>query len=164
MYQKGDYINYGGHGVCRIEDITSMNFGGGAGKSYYVIQPIAPGSATIYFPVDSPKAVERMRPLLSKEEIDAIILSVKDEQMTWIADRKQRTAQFQQILSRRDERELLLLASCLHQRQMEKPLPSSEMDMLRRVEHIIEQEFAFTLDLHAQQIGEYIREKLSQCK
>ena len=164
MYQKGDYINYGGHGVCRIEDITSMNFGGGAGKSYYVIQPIAPGSATIYFPVDSPKAVERMRPLLSKEEIDAIIHSVKDEQMPWIADRKQRTAQFQQILSRRDERELLLLSSCLHQRQLEKPLPSGEMDMLRRVEHIIEQEFAFTLDLHAQQIGEYIREELSQCK
>ena len=29
MYGKGDYISYGGHGVCRIADVRSMDFGSG---------------------------------------------------------------------------------------------------------------------------------------
>ena len=68
--------------------------------------------------------------------------------------------QFQQILSRRDTRELLLLASCLHKRKTEKGLPVSEIEILNKVEGLVEQEFSFALNLGRAEIGQYIRDRL----
>ena len=76
MYGKGDYISYGGHGVCRIADVRSMDFGSGE-QEYLVIEPIASGGATIYLPSANKTVQTRMRPVLTREEIDAIISSVK---------------------------------------------------------------------------------------
>ena len=159
MYGKGDYISYCGHGVCRIADVRSMDFGSGA-QEYLVIEPIASGSATIYLPSGNQTVQTRMRPVLTREEIDAIISSVKNQQMPWPADRKVRMNQFQQILSRRDTRELLLLASCLHKRKTEKGLPTSEIDILHKVEGMVEQEFSFALQINRAEIGQYIRDRL----
>lgn len=159
MYSKGDYISYGSHGVCRIADRRSMDFGSGE-QEYLVIEPIASGSATIYLPASSPRLSSRIRPVLTREEIDAIISSVKNDRMPWIEDRKQRTLQFQQILSRRDTRELLLLAGCLHKRRTEKGLPTSELEILHKVEGMVEQEFSFALNVGRAQIGTYIRGRL----
>lgn len=159
MYQKGDYISYSGHGVCRISDIRAMDFGRGK-QDYYIIEPIAAGNATIYLPRDNPKALSRIRPVLTKEEIDAIIFSVQNDQIPWINDRKVRIAQFQQILSRRDTRELLMMASCLHKRRTEKGLPASELEMLHKAEGMIEQEFSFALNIQREDIGQYIRDRL----
>lgn len=145
-----------------IEDICKMDFQTGHGsQEYYIIKPIQPGSATIYLPVDNPKCQERMRPILSQDEIDSIIVSVKNQQIPWPNDRKKRIAQFQEMISRHDERELLLLAGCLHRQMISKGLSSGERDLLRKVEGMIEQEFSFSLRISAGSIGEYIREKLS---
>ena len=93
MYQKDDYVNYGAHGICRIEDIRMMDFQTGGGmQKYYVIRPLNQESATFYLPTDNPKIQERMRPVLTQSEIDDIILSVKNKQMPWIHDRKVRLA------------------------------------------------------------------------
>lgn len=159
MYGKGDYISYSGHGVCRIADVRGMDFGSGE-QEYLVIEPIASGSATIYLPSGNQNVQTRMRPVLTQEEIDAIISSVKNDQMPWTADRKQRMYQFQQILSRRDTRELLLLASCLHKRKTEKGLPASEIEILHKVEGMVEQEFSFALHISRAEIGQYIRDRL----
>lgn len=109
---------------------------------------------------DNPNGLSRMRPVLTKEEIDRIICSVQDDQILWTNDRKVRTAQFQQILSRRDTRELLMLASCLHKRKTEKGLPASELEMLHKAEGMIEQEFSFALNIRREDIGQYIRDRL----
>lgn len=159
MYGKGDYISYGGHGVCRIADIRSMDFGSGE-QEYLVIEPIVSGSTTIYLPSGNQNVQMRMRPVLTREEIDAIISSVKTDQLPWILDRKQRMSQCQQILSRRDTRELLLLASCLHKRQSEKGLSASELEILHKVEGMVEQEFSFALHISRAEIGQYIRDRL----
>lgn len=162
MCQKGEYINYAAHGICKIEDIRVMDFQTGSGaQEYYIIKPIQQGSATIYLPVSNPKNKERMRPVLSQDEIDSIIVSVKNEEIPWPSDRKKRVAQFQEMISRHDERELLLLASCLHRQLITKGLSSGERDLLKKVEGIIEQEFSFSLQISACNIGEYIRQKLS---
>ena len=97
---------------------------------------------------------------LTREEIDGILTGIRDNQMSWIADRKQRTAQFQQILSRRDIGELVLLARCLHLQQRERPLPTAERETLHQIEHMIEQEFSIVLGLPPTEVGAYIQSKM----
>lgn len=160
---KNDYVNYSAQGICKIEDICPMNFGSGSSpREYYILKPIHQENAHIFVPVDNQKLVAQMRPVLSPEEIDRTILSVQDQKMPWISDRKLRLAQFQEILSRRREQELLLLVSCLYLKSRERAKGLSPIDaqILKKAESIIEQEFSFSLKISAQSIGGYIRQKL----
>ena len=163
MLRKDDYVTYEAHGICKIEDIRFMKFDPGTvGREYYILKPVDQDNATIFVPLDRPELVGRMKPVLSPDEVDRVILSVRNEKMPWICDRKERTAKFQDILQRRDERELLLLAGCLHLRSVEneKGLSYADAHVLRQVETIISREFSFLLHLTPQETGQYIRKKL----
>lgn len=162
---KNEYVNYGTQGICKVDDIRLLKFGvGGDRRNYYILRPVHQENASVFVPADNRELVGRMRPVLSPEEIDRVILSVRGEKMPWISDRKQRSARLQDILSRRDERELLLLAGCLYARSREsgKGLSASDAQALKKAETIIEQEFSFSLNLSAQEIGAYIRGKLER--
>ena len=163
MPQKNDYVNYSTYGICKIEDICFMKFDSSPkGRNYYILKPVHQNQATIFVPVDNQKQVDCMRPVLSPKEVDNLILSTKVENLLWISDRKQRSAEFQRILYKRDERELLQLISCLYlkAKESEKGLSATDLRILRKAESIIEQEFSFSLKTSTQNIGNYIREKL----
>ncbi len=163
LFDRGECISYSGHGICKIEDIRSMNFSGSQkGRVYYVIQPIAAGSATIYLPADSPHAESRMRRVLTAAEIDQAIRDASANNLFWNPDRKARLAQFQQIFSGEDTSELLTLASCLHHHQKEKGLASGETEILRKIEQKIEQEFSFVLGIDEKSVGAYIHGKMRE--
>lgn len=163
MHCINEYVNYSGQGVCKIEDIRCMDFSPDHHpRTYYILKPVYQQNAQIFVPVDSQALSARMRPVLSPKEIDSAILSVKNQYMPWISDRKERAARFQEILSRRDERELLLLISCLYLRGKgsAKGLPTGDAQVLKQAETVIDQEFSFSLQISTQNIGEYIRGKL----
>ncbi len=163
MLYENDYVNYSTNGICKIEEIRSMKFGGSPFESkYYILRPLDQSNGTIFVPADNQKLVDCMRPILSPSEIDAIIASVKNQCPSWIEDRKQRKAVFQEILSKRDERELLLLVICLHAREAEceKGLSASDAATLKKAMAVIDQEFSFSLKISRQEIRSYLREKL----
>lgn len=163
MPGKKDYVNYANHGICQIEDICPMKFSSDTHeRDYYILKPVHQENAHIFVPVENQKLIEQMRPILSPEDIDQIIISVKNHSMPWIDDRKQRTIEFQDILSRRNECELLQLASCLYlkERDSAKGLCSSDAQILKKIEAIIAQEFSFSLNISVREVGAYIRQKL----
>ena len=165
MFQVDDYVNYSSQGICRITGIQDMKFGPGTGrKPYYLLRPVHGNTADIFVPVDNAVLVARMRPVLTPQQIDDAILASGSTEIVWEPDRKKRTAQFQEILSRREEHELLALASCLHRRQSEnaKGFASGELQILRKAEQIIEQEFSFSLQIEQSNVGSYIHDKMAQ--
>ena len=72
MYEIGDYIIYSNHGVCRVEDIGSLDISG-IDKSVkcYTLQPVFSKSSTLYTPVDNDKV--SMRKVISNEEAKELI-------------------------------------------------------------------------------------------
>lgn len=164
MYRKGDYVNYSTQGICEIEDVRLIKFNfDSQARKYYILKPVHQKNACIYVPIDNQKLLGQMRPILSSDEIDKTILSVRNSEIPWTKDRKQRTSEFQAILSRRDEKELLQLASCLYLKSKDgtKGFCSSDSQILKKVETIIAQEFSFSLKINPQDIGPYIRQKLN---
>ena len=159
MPQEGSFISYCGHGVCRIDGLRKMNFGKGE-QDYLVIAPINENGATIYLSADNPNIQTKIRPVLTKAEIDSVLAGIRSERMAWIDDRKTRVAQFQQILSNSEPRSLLLMAFCLQNRREEKGLPSSELDILHKAQNIIDQEFSFALEIPKQEIRQYIHDRI----
>lgn len=164
MPSINDYVNYKTQGVCKIVDLRTLRFEPDSReREYYILRPVHQESTQIFVPADNQSLIEKMRPVLSPEEIDRTILSVRDQRLLWIKDRKKRMAQFQDILSRRDERELLMLISCLYLQSKETAngLSSTDTQILKKAESIIDQEFSFSLKISAQSVGAYIRSNLN---
>ena len=65
MFKIGDYVVYGNTGICRVEDITSLNMNGSE-KEYYVLVPAEGNNSRSFLPVDNTKVV--IRPVLTKEQ------------------------------------------------------------------------------------------------
>lgn len=72
MFEKGQYVNYGKHGVCVEEDITHVDIPGVDNqKLYYVLSKVYTKGNKIYTAVDNQKVV--MREILSKNEAESLI-------------------------------------------------------------------------------------------
>ena len=65
MFKVGEYVVYGNTGVCKVEDITTMDMVG-TEKEYYVLVPVYNKNGRAFLPVDNTKVV--IRPVLTKDE------------------------------------------------------------------------------------------------
>ena len=161
MFKVGDFVNYSAQGICKVVDIRQVGFGR-VSKEYFILKPINKDCSQIFVPCDNEKLLQKMRAVLSPQQIDSKICETQNRELSWIDDRKQREARFKEILTLRNETELLLLAKCLFLRQKNSPKGLSGMDsaFLKRVETVIAEEFSFALNIPKEKTGEYIREKL----
>lgn len=167
QYFKGEYINYSGSGVCLISEIGTPDFDKSL-DPYYILNPIEDKATTIFVPLNNPLLLSRMRKLLSKEEIDSLILTIKHESLEWIDDRKKRTEDFGNIIKQNEPLELLKLIVCIYKKKNQfaenkgnRKLSFSDLDLLERAEKLIEGEFSFVLGIPSVDIAEYIRKKVN---
>ena len=73
MYQIGDYVVYGGSGVCQVMAVgTQASSACDRHRAYYTLRPLA-STETIYVPVDTHVSI---RPVLTRQEADALILQL----------------------------------------------------------------------------------------
>ena len=64
MYKIGDLIMYGVRGVCRVKEITELDWSSAEqGRKYYVLEPLYKDDL-IYVPIDNVKVF--MRPVMSR--------------------------------------------------------------------------------------------------
>lgn len=97
QYKKGDYVKYASSGVCIIEDIRTMD-SISKGREFYVLKPIKDTKSTVYVPLDNETLTEKMRYIMTKQEIDDLLKSIKFTDISWIDDRKIRSQTFKTIL------------------------------------------------------------------
>ena len=132
-YRKGEYVRYSCNGVCLVDDIRMTSLSRkDAPKEFYILKPVSNPSSTIFVPTGSPALVAKMARLPTREELDQLILSTKDEHLPWVDDRKVRLANFQAIIKACDLRELLCLISCIYQRKQSLLHAGKKLGGLRR--------------------------------
>ena len=167
MSRLGETVLYGTEGVCKVAEICKMKVGSKR-EEYYVLKPIHREGATVFVPVANEALLAKMRPVLSKEEIDALIDSVNGEAFVWIEDHAERKTEFQRILVGGDRRELLGMIRCLYLRRQQltetgKRLRTNDDQMLRDAEKLLNDEFALVLNISQQEVPEYIRARVEDC-
>ena len=164
MFKVNDTIMYGTQGICEIIDITEKDFMG-AKKEYYVLKPVNDSSATLYAPKGNEKAEKKMRRILSKEEIYALIESMPDENANWIQNENERKEIYKQIITSGDRVELVKMIKALYfqkkKREMEgKHLYISDERFLKEAEKILYDEFQFVLNLKKSEVLPFIFQKI----
>ncbi len=164
-YQPNDYVSYGSSGVCRIISRESRSFDGEHEEMYYKLSPIDGTHSTYYVPVG--RAAERLRPLLSKEEIYSLIDDMpQEEEKEWCSDNRERRGIFQDILHSDDYTRMIHMMRMLHCQQERKRstghrLSSADEAAMHAVENRMYQEFGIVLGIQPEQVHEFIRSRIA---
>ncbi|MBQ1409882.1 MAG: CarD family transcriptional regulator [Oscillospiraceae bacterium] len=164
MYSVNERIHYGGSGVCIIQEITTMRFGR-TRERYYVLKPVYQNTSLIYVPVENEDLVSKMRPVLSRAEVDELIESMPAIPTAWEEDAQARKASFESLLRSNECRSLIVIIKTLYaqkeRRQANgKTLHVSDETVLREAQRLLYDEFAGALDIQPTQVHAYIMDKL----
>ena len=87
MFSIGQYVSCGNKGVCTIENVTTLDISGvDKEKMYYILKPCYMAASTVYVPVDSSST--SMRPILTRQEAEELIVAIPDIPMLTIQNEK----------------------------------------------------------------------------
>ena len=167
QFEKDTYVVYGKVGVCRVVEQKMMTFGGTEPQEYYVLAPKNDSRSNIYVPCGNDVLMSRLRPLLTREEIDALLAGVGEDTMGWPEDKAERQATFRAVMSDGDRRQLLRLIRCLYEKKLEKTasgkhLSAPDEALLQEAIRLVEEEFSQSLGLTRKQVGDYIHNRIEQ--
>lgn len=162
MFNVNDTIMYGTQGVCKIVEITEKDFMG-AKKEYYVLKPMNDKGATLFAPVNT-KAGNKMRKILTKEEVHELIAKMPEEETCWISKENLRKETYKKIISEGNHIELIRMIKTLHihreKREAEgKHLYLSDERFLKEAERILCEEFQYVLNLNREELIAFILKK-----
>ena len=160
-YEVGETIVYRNNGVCRVAENDAKMGGVGDKRRYYVLTPLNSQESKIFLPVDSEALVSQIRPVLTKEEIDALLSATVGDSVEWIDDKNQRNANFRDVMKLGIGEELILMIRCIYLKKKElgevgRKLPTGAEDTQKAAEKLIREEFAYALDIPEDEVSGYI--------
>ena len=160
MYQTGQQVLYGIHGVCSIIGTETRRFGKQK-SDYYVLQPTNQPDSKFYIPVNSPAALAKLRPLMNRQEMLELLHSELVRQDVWISDENQRKLRFREILTQGDRAEILSMIYCLHrhrvaQQRLGRKFHQSDEGFLKDAEKLMNAELSHIFGLEPNQVSTFI--------
>ena len=100
MYQVSQLVVYGVHGVCRITHMEERRVDRQM-VNYFVLEPLSQPGSQYLIPCGNPAALAKMRPLLEKQQLLALLRGDLNEE-PWIPNENLRKQYYRQILNSGD--------------------------------------------------------------
>lgn len=166
MYEIGNQVLYGVHGVCAIIAVESMRFGKTRAK-YYVLEPLDQPGARFYVPVENEAAVAKMRPLMTREALLELLHSDAVRNAPWIADENQRKLKFRELISSGDREALMGMIGALHRHKKAqtaagRKFHQSDENFLNDAQKLLNAEFAQVFGIQPKDVGPFIVKELEK--
>lgn len=166
MIQVGDRVVYGIHGVCRVADQEQRKIDRKM-VTYLVLEPVGQEGSQFLVPTHNEKAMAKLRPMLTKEELEAMLQDPKIQQDCWIQDENRRKQTYRDLIGSGNREQLAQMVHTLyrHKRQLAltgKRCHLCDDNFLRDAERLLIHEAALVLDTDPDQAKAYIREKLKE--
>lgn len=161
MYQVGQQVVYGIHGVCAVNDIEVKTVDRKK-ISYYVLEPVDQPGACYYVPTEKPAAVAKMSPLLTVEEWHALLLQAAADETAFISDENQRKLRYRELLGSGDRKAILAMVKVLYrhkkqQAEIGKKFHLCDENFLRDGEKLLCSEIGIVLQMSFPESISYLR-------
>ena len=164
MYQIGDWVVYGIHGVCHIigEEKQLVNR---KRTKYLVLEPLAQTESRFYLPIDNPAALAKLKAVLTKEKLLELLSSDVVQQDIWIADENHRKQYYRELIGSGDRVSLMKMVTSLYRYKAQqlaagKKFHQSDENFLRDAEKLLSSEIALVFSLSQMEAREYLRVQL----
>lgn len=160
MFKVGEYINYGTAGACEVIDITTLNMDGvPKERLYYILMPCGDSKGRLFTPVDNERVA--MRPLLSKEEADALIREIPEIEQIWVGNDKLREETYKKAMKSGECREWIRIIKTLYLRKQQrirqgKKTTAMDERYLKLAEDRLYSELSISLGLPKGEMADYI--------
>lgn len=164
MFQCGDRVVYGVHGVCSISAIETQ-YVNRKRVEYYVLIPLNQPEARFMVPTQNQTAVSKLRPLLTKDEIEELFSSDLPFDFVWISDEHKRKQRYRELISAADRTNLIAMIRALRQHQIRqiesgRKFHMTDENFLRDAEKIISSEVAYVMEISQSDARNYIEKLL----
>lgn len=164
MYQVGDKVVYGIHGICSITELEIKNIDRKK-VQYYVLEPLEQPDARYYIPSENPVAVSKLSPLLTRQEIETLLLDRRIPDGTWITDENQRKLRYRELISSSDRKALLAMVRALRAHKAEqlsqgRKFHLCDENFLKDAEKLLSAEFSVVLNLSGTEVADYMEKYL----
>lgn len=164
MFKINDVVVYGSQGVCEIIGIEDQKLGG-ATKKYFVLKPKNDKGAICYVPTWNEKALGKIRKVMTKKEVDALIDSMPNKKPIWIVNETERNETYKQILTSGDQAAILSMVQALFSHKLEreaegKRLHMSDEQFMKNAEQLLYNEWQYVLNVDKTGLMAYIFDRL----
>lgn len=161
MYQCGDQVIYGSHGVCLISDLEERVIDKKR-VQYFVLQPLGSAGSRFYVPAHNPAALAKLRPILSKEAMLQLLRSESIRQDCWNPDETMRKMTYRELISSCDREALLRMVNTLHRHRREcleqgRKFHLCDENFLRDAQRILSAELSVVLEIPASEVPAYVQ-------
>ena len=166
MFQAGDVIVCGTHGVCRVEKVGPLSSAvADRDRLYYTLKPLYERGSVVCTPVDNEKMV--IRPVISREEALRLIDGIRDAEALGIEDERKREENYKTALKSCRAEELVKMIKTINARKRSraargKKATDADSRYVKLAEDYLYGELAISLDLERDQVKAFIRERIGE--
>jgi len=164
MYQSGQLVVYGSHGVCRVvcEEVRRVDK---KQVVYLVLEPVGQEGSRYLVPTHNAAAMGKLRGMLTREELEALLRSAVDEEDGWIQDENLRKQTYRELISSGDASRLARMVAALYRhkaRQLSagRKVHLCDDNFLRDGEKILIGEIALVLGFTQDEARKYLRSSM----
>lgn len=164
MYQMGDKVVYGIHGVCVVveqeERVVDRKR-----QTYLVLEPVGQDGSRYLVPTQNAAAMAKLRRMLTREELEDMLRSEEVLADGWIRDENQRKQTYRELTSSGDRRKLMQMVRTLYAHKASQLAAGRKCHLcdenfLRDAEKLLIGEIAIVLDMEPEQAKLYLRNQL----
>jgi len=166
MYQVGESVVYGMHGVCMVVDFQEQLLDRKQ-VTYLVLEPVGQPGSRFMVPTHNAAAMGKVRPMLSRKTLEELLSSDTVRADAWIRDETQRKQCYRELITSCDRQKLAQMVHSLYryraaQTAVGKKIHMCDENFLRDAEKLLSGEIAATLDITSGEALKYLRNKLKE--
>jgi len=166
LYSLGEKVIYGLQGVCVITDLEQRTVDGKQ-VTYLVLEPPEQSGSRYLVPTHNAAAMAKVRPILSPEELEAMLTSGRDRTDVWIAEESRRKLSYKELITSNDREQLAGMVAALYRHRtaltsVGKKIHMSDENFLRDAEKILSGEIAAALNQTPSDALKYLRKTLKE--
>lgn len=161
MYQIGDWVVYGIHGVCHVIG-TEKQLVNRKRVQFLVLEPLTQSESRFYLPVENPAAMAKLKAVLSKNQLSELLTSDLIREDAWIQDENQRKQRYRELIGSGDRVSLMKMVRSLYrykdsQAVAGRKFHQSDENFLRDAEKLLASEIALVMELSPEEAKEHLR-------
>ena len=163
--KAGQVVVYGCQGVCRMEQVAERVVGGKK-SSYYLLKPIYNKKSAIFVPCDNDKLTQKMRPVMTKGEVENMIDSISTKSGLWLESEPERKERYHQIIVNGTNDELMDVIIALYNHRLLRSKEGKRLHVaveraFKEAGRLIYEQIAYVLNILPDDVPDYISKRIS---
>lgn len=166
MYQIGEKVIYGIHGVCVVADREERVIDR-IRRTYLALEPVGQEGSRYLVPTHNEAAMAKLRRMLTREEFETLLASDQVRANGWIQDENQRKQLYRELITSGDRGRLMQMIRTLYRHRAAQTAAGRKCHLcdenfLRDAEKLLAGEVSLVMGLDPDAAKQYIRSRLKE--